>query len=202
MPGFCPGTVAGARALSTLLDLSLRLVSTIFRKDEAFKEAPPTKKPSISVWPFNSFAFSGLTEPPYTILMLSAISWPTAFETHLRMYEWTSCAWSGVAVLPVPIAQTGSYAITMFSKLFEGTRVATERSWRVMTDKVLPLSRSSSVSPTHKTTFSPAFKACTVFIAMVSSDSLSSGRCLRSECPRITQFTPTSLSISAVYSPV
>ena len=72
------------------------------------------------------------------------------------MWATTSCACSGVAVRPVPIAQTGSYAITQSST--DGglsTSAKTASSWRSTTSKVLPASRSSLVSPTARITSSP-----------------------------------------------
>mmetsp|Transcript_30535 Transcript_30535/g.74365 ORF Transcript_30535/g.74365 Transcript_30535/m.74365 type:complete len:228 (+) Transcript_30535:1586-2269(+) len=90
----------------------------------------------------------------------------------------------------------------MFSKSFGGTRCATETSCRVMTGKVFFESLSSSVSPTQSTTLSPFSKLFSTFRAMNSSDSLTSGRFLLSECPKITHFAPTSSSMFAVCSPV
>ena len=64
-----------------------------------------------------------------------------------------SWAIAGVAVMPVPIAQTGSYAITSRSCC---SRTA---SWRRRTSSVSSASRSSSVSPTHAITPRPAASA-------------------------------------------
>lgn len=36
--------------------------------------------------------------------------------SQLRSLAWTSCAWAGVATLPVPMAQMGSYATTTFDQ--------------------------------------------------------------------------------------
>ena len=44
--------------------------------------------------------------------MLEATSGDTLVFNQSRMAAWTSWACSGVATFPVPIAQTGSYAIT------------------------------------------------------------------------------------------
>ena len=57
-------------------------------------------------------ALLGLTEPPYWIRIAPAVAPPNRSVSRLRMCAWTSCACAGVAVRPVPIAQTGSYAIT------------------------------------------------------------------------------------------
>ncbi len=56
----------------------------------------------------SSAAFDGFIEPPYWMRTVSAVSAPTSPARVARMSACTSCAWSGVAVLPVPIAQTGS----------------------------------------------------------------------------------------------
>ena len=53
-------------------------------------------------------AFLGFTDPPYWIRRLSAASTDTAAATAARIAECISCACSGLATLPVPIAQTGS----------------------------------------------------------------------------------------------
>lgn len=44
--------------------------------------------------------------------MEAATSSLTSFASQARMFLWTSCACSGEAVFPVPMAQTGSYAMT------------------------------------------------------------------------------------------
>ena len=51
---------------------------------------------------------SGFTLPPYRMRCAAATPSPWLFATCLRMNAWTSCAWAGVATLPVPMAQTGS----------------------------------------------------------------------------------------------
>ena len=45
--------------------------------------------------------------------VLSATEAETAEERYARMSAWVSCACAEVATLPVPMAQTGSYAITI-----------------------------------------------------------------------------------------
>src|SRR6266542_1043008 len=70
--------------------------------DSTSSEAPPTKAPSIPSCASSSAALSGLTEPPYS----------TGASSNILMKACGSRAISGVAVPPVPIAQTGSYAIT------------------------------------------------------------------------------------------
>ena len=81
-------------------------------KSSTFKLAPPTNPPSISVVLNNSFAFEGFTQPPYCILMFSATSLLYNPSTTLLINLQASFASSDEAVFPVPIAQTGSYAIT------------------------------------------------------------------------------------------
>ena len=80
----------------------------IIPANSGFKEAPPTKKPSISYCLMSSPEFFSLTEPPYWIRIPSATSLLTLSAKYSLMYLCTSCAWSGVATFPVPIAQTGS----------------------------------------------------------------------------------------------
>ena len=55
-----------------------------------------------------SLALSGFTLPPYKMVKLSAISNPYTFSTKVLINWCISCACSGEAVSPVPIAQTGS----------------------------------------------------------------------------------------------
>ncbi len=105
-----------------------------------------------------------------------------------------SCAISGVAVRPVPIAQTGSYAMTSRS-----CRGRTD-TWRSRTLSVSPASRSASVSPTHAMTARPASSAASARRRTVSSVSPKS--CRRSEWPTIAPVTPSSSSIGADTSPV
>ncbi len=88
-----------------------------------------------------------------------------------------SWAISGVAVLPVPIAQTGSYARTRLSS------ASSTETWRRRTSSVSPASRSASVSPTQAITDSPASSAARARFATPSSVSPKSWR--RSECPTI-----------------
>ena len=58
----------------------------------------------MSGWASSSAAFSGFMLPPYWIRTRS----PTAAGNRLRMNACACWAMSGVAVLPVPIAHTGS----------------------------------------------------------------------------------------------
>src|SRR5262249_41511393 len=70
--------------------------------------APPIRPPSMSGWAKSSAALPGLTLPPYWIRTRSPT--PCRPSTRPRMNAWAACAISGVAVSPVPIAQTGSAA--------------------------------------------------------------------------------------------
>src|ERR1039458_4952643 len=74
----------------------------------ASSEAPPTSAPSTSGWLINSFAFAGLTLPPYWMRTFFAVPSSKIFTSNPRMNACASCACCVVAVLPVPIAQTGS----------------------------------------------------------------------------------------------
>mmetsp|Transcript_5794 Transcript_5794/g.19166 ORF Transcript_5794/g.19166 Transcript_5794/m.19166 type:complete len:203 (+) Transcript_5794:1518-2126(+) len=76
--------------------------------NSGLSEAPPTRKPSTSAQAESSGAFLALAEPPYWMRMPSAHAGLTFSEIHLRMAACVSCAWSGDAVTPVPIDQTGS----------------------------------------------------------------------------------------------
>src|SRR4051812_1709743 len=70
----------------------------IAAKESTSSEAPPTRAPSTEGCASRSAAFSGLTEPPYS----------TGASSSDFTKSWAWFAISGVAVLPVPIAQTGS----------------------------------------------------------------------------------------------
>src|SRR5438105_8269387 len=81
---------------------------TISMKSFATSEAPPISPPSTSGWAKIAAAFCAFTLPPYRIRVSE--------ETLVLRKACTAWACSGVAVLPVPIAHTGSYARTAFSK--------------------------------------------------------------------------------------
>mmetsp|Transcript_75098 Transcript_75098/g.218012 ORF Transcript_75098/g.218012 Transcript_75098/m.218012 type:complete len:210 (+) Transcript_75098:163-792(+) len=163
-----------------------------------FNDAPPTRNPSMSGLVINSAQFSGVTLPPYWIRMLSATSADTADFKYARIAACVSCAWSGVATLPVPIAQTGSYAITTLDQSL--TFVVMADNWRLFTSSVLPASRSSKVSPMQNTTFKPASWHFAIFSAVSSSVSPYFVR--RSEWPINVHERPRSTMASAVHSPV
>src|SRR5690606_23759747 len=78
--------------------------SSIARRLSSSRLAPPTSTPSTSGCDISSSALSGLTLPPYRMGSLSKPSFLNSF----RMKACISAACPGVAVSPVPIAQTGS----------------------------------------------------------------------------------------------
>src|SRR5262245_12981108 len=84
---------------------------TIAVKLSASRLAPPTRAPSMSGQARRSRAFSFVTLPPYWMRTVSAVTAPWWSRSQVRIAAWAACAWSGVAVSPVPIAHTGSYAI-------------------------------------------------------------------------------------------
>src|SRR5262249_2462507 len=76
----------------------------------ATRLAPPTRAPSMSGSAIRLSMLSGFTLPPYTMRTRAAVRSSAIAASSLRIVRWTSCACAGVAVLPVPIAHTGSYA--------------------------------------------------------------------------------------------
>ena len=77
----------------------------------ALWDAPPIKKPSMLLISFKFFIFCWLTEPPYktfgilpsNLLLINLIVFKRSFD---------------FGIMPVPIAQTGSYAIKMADLIF------------------------------------------------------------------------------------
>uniref|UniRef100_A0A2P2L0Q0 Triosephosphate isomeraseic-like n=1 Tax=Rhizophora mucronata TaxID=61149 RepID=A0A2P2L0Q0_RHIMU len=90
---------------------------TMVANSGPFKDAPPTRKPSISSCFASSAQLPPFTDPPYITRVFEATSVETFVLSQSRTATCTSCACWGVATLPVPIAQTGSYAITILSQL-------------------------------------------------------------------------------------
>ena len=88
-------------------DFSLPLQLTI-SANSGFNDAPPTKKPSMSGLLDNPGAVLPLADPPYKIRVFSATSAPAISPRYFLISACVSCACSGVAVKPVPIAQMGS----------------------------------------------------------------------------------------------
>ena len=117
-----------------------------------------------------------------------------------RIKSCTSCACSGVAVRPVPMAQTGSYAMVTAMSFSALKPARPSFSCRVTTSFVCEASRSSRSSPTHKIGKSPPAIAAATFLFINSSDSPIT--CRRSEWPQRQYKQPTSFSIEALISPV
>ena len=115
------------------------------------------------------------------------------------MAAWTVPASAGVAFFPVPIAQTGSYATTIWAR-DSLSRPSSAASWRWITASVLPLSRSESVSPTHSKGVIAASSTARTFLPVSSSVSPNTWR--RSECPTRTARAPASFAIETLSSPV
>mmetsp|Transcript_66597 Transcript_66597/g.168741 ORF Transcript_66597/g.168741 Transcript_66597/m.168741 type:complete len:333 (+) Transcript_66597:45-1043(+) len=172
--------------------------AVIISMNVGFKLAPPTRKPSMSCFARSSAQFSGVTLPPYWIRTFSATSALTAVLRYSRIEACVSCAWSGVATLPVPIAHTGSYAMTMSSQLVILDRTAANCRW--LTSSVLPVSRSSKSSPMQNMTLMPAFWQISSLAAVISSVSPYLVR--RSEWPMRVHSIAMSLRCSAFHSPV
>ena len=103
-----------------------------------------------------------------------------------------------VGVLPVPIAQTGSYATTNLAA--EAPAGTLPFSCVSSTVRVRPASRSASVSPMQTTGSRPVRHAASALARTMASVSPQSVR--RSECPTMIWLAPASLSISAEMSPV
>ena len=74
------------------------------------------------------------------------------------IYECIACASLGSAVRPVPIAQTGSYAIIIFSKSEELKLFRILDSWEFTTSNWIPLFLSSRDSPQQKIGVNPLLK--------------------------------------------
>src|SRR2546421_7820437 len=128
---------------------------TIARKLSGFSAAPPINPPSTSLCDSSAFAFSGFMLPPYKIRTRSAKSLFHFRPIAPRMNACTSCACASVAFRPVPIAQTGSYAMTSRSGscILSGD---SSSSCFCTTASVWLASRSSSFSPTQCTSVIPA----------------------------------------------
>src|SRR5512144_3197962 len=131
------------------------------------------------------------------IAAAASVEWRS---TRPRISAIASCACSGVAVRPVPIAQIGSYAITTSPRRSSGTSERSASIWRVRIPSVSSESRCDSFSPTQRIGCRPAPSATGTFRARASSLSAKCWR--RSEWPRITPSTPSSTSIGAETSPV
>ena len=76
--------------------------------NSAFRDAPPMRPPSMSGFERRPAALAPFMEPPYWMRVAFAMAGDTFVASHARIDACTSWACSGVAVLPVPMAQTGS----------------------------------------------------------------------------------------------
>ena len=75
-------------------------------KELKSSEAPPINPPSMSCFENNAAAFSGLQLPPYSKRYFLRLKHQNVEQfSNMMMHKLTS---SGLAVEPVPIAQTGS----------------------------------------------------------------------------------------------
>src|SRR5262249_59894244 len=111
--------------------------------------APPTRAPSTSSSAMSSRMLSGLTLPPYRMRQAPAASPPNHCRSRFLMCACASPACAAVAVRPVPIAHTGSYAITSSDSCAAVIRSRPSLICRSSTSSVSLRSRSSSVSPTQ-----------------------------------------------------
>src|SRR3989442_4963875 len=116
---------------------------TIAPNDFGSRLAPPTSAPPISSSAMSALAFSGFTEPPYKMRRLSAKAWPKAFAASPRISKCATDASCGVAVLPVPMAQTGSYARTSLGPLLAGITLDGRRHFPRRTASRRPRLRAS-----------------------------------------------------------
>ena len=196
-----PSRLHGAGMEPSPFSLSYWLAaSTMVAKSALFREAPPIRPPSTSGWASSSAAFLAFIEPPYWMVMPRAARAPYFSRRQSRIAPQTSPACSAVAVLPVPIAQIGSYAMTTFLISSTATPCSAILICLRMTSMVTSCSRSVSDSPTHRIGRRPFSSATRTFLLQASSVSLKYWR--RSEWPMMTYLTPSSLSISAEISPV
>src|ERR1022692_353229 len=130
----------------------------------------------------------------------AANSSPNTSVASRRITACASAAISGVAVFPVPIAHTGSYATTSFAAFLAETAWNARTHWRRNTSSVSPASRSCNTSPTQQIGVRPASSA--VFSRRFTVSSVSPKYCRRSECPMMTWVTPRASNIAAEVSPV
>ena len=73
----------------------------------ASRLAPPTRAPSTSGCAMIAAMLDAFTDPPYWMRTAAPASAPNLPVSRARIAAQTSWASSGVAVRPVPIAQTG-----------------------------------------------------------------------------------------------
>merc|ERR1719327_262390 len=65
--------------------------------NSGFREAPPTRKPSMSGQADSSGAFLAFAEPPYWMRIIAAQYAETLAAIQSRICLCVSCAWAGVA---------------------------------------------------------------------------------------------------------
>src|SRR6266511_3671381 len=120
--------------------------------------------------------------------------------TRLRSAPMHSWASSGLAVLPVPIAQIGSYAMTTLSTCTGVSPSRAASSCAIECATWSPASRTSRPSPTHRIGASPLARAAFTLALTIASSSWWYAR--RSECPTTTYWQPSLASIPPEMSPV
>ena len=140
-------------------------------------DAPPIKKPSILSILIKFFIFFGLTEPPYKTLDFE--NFFDLFKVSLINLIFFIKLFS-VGIIPVPMDQTGSYAIITLFNLFKFFKPSSNCFFK--TNLVLFFFLSINFSPIQKITFNFLLSADFIFklIFLLSFSSLVS------ECPIIT----------------
>jgi hypothetical protein len=172
----------------------------ILANEAASNEAPPTRAPSISGHAISSSTVSGLTLPPYWIITFSATSLPYVLVNQARIAPWTDWAISGVADNPVPIAHTGSYAITVLATCSPVKPARSFDNCNVHTSSLRPNSYSNWVSPIHNIGVTPA--SWILATTLLISPSISLKIALLSEWPTRAYLQPTLFNRPADTAPV
>ena len=148
----------------------------------------------------SSSTLSGLTEPPYWTT--TAGGGVAESVESARMNACTLCAMAGVAVRPVPIAHTGSYAMTTRPDAISAaeTEASAPASCAAHTSLTKPSSYCALDSPTQITGLRPASRIARVLSPTISSVSPNNSR--RSEWPTRTNSHPTLAAMAREVSPV
>src|SRR5437660_2495407 len=189
-----PRHLSGASTLAT--------APIIVENSSTLRLAPPTRQPSQLSSSTYDVTLAALTLPPYSTRTRPAASAPNASSNRRRITSIVAPAWAGSALRPVPIAQTGSYAMTSRSTTSAVSGCSAAESCRRHTVSVWPESSSSSRSPMQTITLRPNSSAATALWATCWS--VSPKRARRSEWPVITQpHQPASMAAdtSPVYAP-